>query len=126
MRMSKATASTVIATGNLRQGRLMAGHGGLYSNAKLRQIGAKDGHGGMRARCFSYCEGGKRRGTVVLNPCGPAARSDPPVFSSGPHGASCAPRVPSGPSGVSLDPPVCPPVPLVSLGSYSSIVIVQL
>ena len=29
----------------------------------------------------------------------------------------------SGPSGVSLDPPVCPPVPLVSLGSYSSIVI---
>jgi hypothetical protein len=43
MRTSKATASTVIATGNLRQGRLMAGHGGLYSTTKLRQIGAKDG-----------------------------------------------------------------------------------
>jgi hypothetical protein len=29
--VSKATASTVIATGNLRQeGRLMADHGGLY------------------------------------------------------------------------------------------------
>jgi hypothetical protein len=40
MHVSKATASTVIATGNLRQGRLMADHGGLYGNAKLRQIGA--------------------------------------------------------------------------------------
>ena len=65
MHVSKATASTVIATGNLRQGRLMADHGGLYSNAKLRQIGAKEGQDGKRARCFSYCKGGKRRGTVV-------------------------------------------------------------
>ena len=36
MCISKATASTAIATGNLRQGRLMADHGGLYSNAQLR------------------------------------------------------------------------------------------
>ena len=38
MHVSKATASTVpvIATEILRQGRLMADHGGLYSNAKLR------------------------------------------------------------------------------------------
>ena len=63
--VSKATASTVIATGNLRQGRLRADHGGLYSNAKLRQIGAKEGQGEKRARCFSYCKGEKRRGTVV-------------------------------------------------------------
>ena len=41
--MYKATASTVIATGNLRQGRLMAGHGGLYSTTKLRQIEAEGG-----------------------------------------------------------------------------------
>jgi hypothetical protein len=36
--ISKATAGTVIATENLRQGRLMADHGGLYSNTctKLR------------------------------------------------------------------------------------------
>jgi hypothetical protein len=56
-----------------------------------------------------------------------ALRSAPisPCLPSGPPGASCIPRVPSDPSGVSLDPPVCPPVPLVSLGSsYSSIVIV--
>jgi hypothetical protein len=68
MHVSKATASTVIATGtgNLRQGRLMADHGGLYSNAKLRQIGAKEGQGEKRARCFSYCKGGKRRGAVVV------------------------------------------------------------
>jgi hypothetical protein len=68
MRISKATANTVIATGNLRQGRLMADNGGLYSNTKLRQIGAKEGQGGqggMCARCFSYCKGGKRRGIVV-------------------------------------------------------------
>jgi hypothetical protein len=69
IRMSKATASTIIATGTgnlrplLRQGRLMADHGGLYSNTKLRQIEATEGQGGMRARCFSYCTGGKRRGT---------------------------------------------------------------
>jgi hypothetical protein len=43
-----------------------------------------------------------------------------------PCGLLRSPRVPSGPSGVSLDPPVCPPVPVVSLGSYSSIGIVQL
>ena len=42
---SKATASTVIAKGNLRQGRMMAEHDGLYSTTtgRLRQIGAKDG-----------------------------------------------------------------------------------
>jgi hypothetical protein len=49
----------------------------------------------------------------------------PPFPPSGPPGAgalvSCISRVPSGPPGVSLDPPVCPPVPLVSLVSYSSI-----
>jgi hypothetical protein len=44
---------------------LMADHDGLYSNAKLRQIGAEEGHGGKRARCFSYCKGEKRRGAVV-------------------------------------------------------------
>jgi hypothetical protein len=36
MHASKATVGTVIATETLRQGRLMADHGGLYSNAKLR------------------------------------------------------------------------------------------
>jgi hypothetical protein len=40
MHTPKATASTVIATGNLRQGRLMADHGGLYSATKLRLIEA--------------------------------------------------------------------------------------
>jgi hypothetical protein len=55
MSKATATASTVIATGNLRQGRLMAGNGGLYSATKLRQIGAEDGQGGMRARCFLIC-----------------------------------------------------------------------
>jgi hypothetical protein len=64
-RTCEATVSTVIATGNLRQGRLMADHGGLYGATKLRQIGAKEGQGGMRTRCFSYCKGKKRRGTVV-------------------------------------------------------------
>jgi hypothetical protein len=38
----------------------------------------------------------------VLDPCGLAARSDPPV-------------VPSGPLGVSHDPPLCPPALVVSL-----------
>ena len=38
----------------------------------------------------------------LLGPCGLAARSDPPV-------------VPSGPLGVSPDPPLCPPVLVVSL-----------
>jgi hypothetical protein len=50
----------------------------------------------------------------------------PPCFPSGSPGASCIPRVPSGPSGVSLNPPVCPPVLLVSLGSCSSVIIVYL
>ena len=46
----------------------MADHGGLYiivrtnSTTKLRLIEAKGGCVGMRARCFSYCKGGKRRG----------------------------------------------------------------
>jgi hypothetical protein len=38
----------------------------------------------------------------LLGPCGLAARSDPPV-------------APSGPLGVSPDPPLCPPVLVVSL-----------
>jgi hypothetical protein len=62
MRTLKASANTVITTENLRQGRLMADHGGLYSNAKLRQMGAKEGQGGTRARCFSYCKWGKEKG----------------------------------------------------------------
>jgi hypothetical protein len=37
--MSKATASTVIATGNLRQGRLMADHDGLYAAVALLSYG---------------------------------------------------------------------------------------
>jgi hypothetical protein len=41
-------------------------------------------------------------GLKLLDPCGLAARSDPPV-------------VPSGPLGVSPDPPLCPPVLVVSL-----------
>jgi hypothetical protein len=65
MHTSKATASTVIATGKLRQGRLMADHGGLYSTTRPRQIGAKGVSGEMRACCFSCCTGGKRRGAVV-------------------------------------------------------------
>jgi hypothetical protein len=34
-------------------------------STKLRLIEAKGGCVGMRARCFSYCKGGKRRGAVV-------------------------------------------------------------
>jgi hypothetical protein len=49
---------------------------------------------------------------------------DLPLVPSGPLGVSWIPRVPSGPFGVPLDPPACPPVPLKSLGSYSSIAIV--
>jgi hypothetical protein len=49
-----------------------------------------------------------------------AASPDPPAVPSGPRGVS----VPSGPFDVPPYPPVCPPVPLVSRGSYSSIVIV--
>ena len=52
-----------------------------------------------------------------LWPYGPLRSPRVPCFTSGTP-------VPSGPSGVSLDPPVRPPVPLVSLGSYSSIAIV--
>jgi hypothetical protein len=60
MRESRATASTVIATGKLRQGRLMADHGGLYSTTKLWQIGAKDGCGARVA--FSIVKGGREGG----------------------------------------------------------------
>jgi hypothetical protein len=70
---------------------------------------------------------------ILLGPCGLAARSDPPVVPSGPLGVSPDPppavpsgprgdSVPSGPLGVPPYFPVCPPVPLVSLGSYSSMV----
>jgi hypothetical protein len=65
------------------------------------------------------------------------ARSEPPVVPSGPLGLSPGfPDVPSGPAGVScipralrslrgpILPPACPPVPLGSLGPYSSIAIV--
>ena len=45
---------------------------------------------------------GINRRREVLDPCGLAARSDPPV-------------VPSGPLGVSPDPPLCPPVLVVFL-----------
>jgi hypothetical protein len=45
---------------------------------------------------------------MLLDPCGLTARFDPPV-------------VPSGPFGVPPYSPACPPVPLVSLRSYSSI-----
>jgi hypothetical protein len=56
-----------------------------------------------------------------LFPFGPFGVSpDPPAVPSGPRGVS----VPSGPFGVPPYSPACPPVPLVSLGSYSSIVIV--
>jgi hypothetical protein len=42
----------------------------------------------------------------VLDPCGPTARSDLPVFPPPVLLLPLAsPRVPSGPSGVSLDPP---------------------
>jgi hypothetical protein len=72
IRTSKATASTVIATGNPRQGRLMADHGGLYSTTELWQIEAKGGSGGMRARCFSYS----------------GFRFDPELGSRGPNAAT--------------------------------------
>jgi hypothetical protein len=73
-------------------------------------------------------------GFWLLDPCGLAARSDPPVVPSSPLGVSPDPSaVPSGPRGVSVPSglfgvppysPACAPVPLVSLGSYSSTVIV--
>ena len=47
----------------------------------------------------------------------PAPISDFPAVPSGPPGVSWTPRVPSDLLGVSSDPPVCPPVPLVFLGS---------
>jgi hypothetical protein len=50
----------------------------------------------------------------------PHGPPDPPAVPAGPAGVSWIPLVPSGPSGVSLGPPTCPP--LVSHGSYSSIV----
>jgi hypothetical protein len=73
MHISKAIniASTVIATGNLKQGRLMADHGGLYSTTKLRLIEAKGGCVRMRARCFSYSiVKGEREGGAVVGWCG--------------------------------------------------------
>ena len=62
MHVSKATVSTVIATETLRQGRLMADHGGLYSNAKLRQIGAKKRAMAGSARVAFPIVKGKREG----------------------------------------------------------------
>ena len=65
----------------------------------------------------------------MLDPCGLAARSDPPAVPSGPLGVSPDPPLCPPVLLVSLCPPArvppyspaCPPVPLVSLGSYSSI-----
>jgi hypothetical protein len=75
-----------------------------------------------------------RKKIALLGPCGLTARSDHPVVPPGPLGVSPdPPAVPSGPRGVSVPSglfgvpphsPTCPPVPLVSLGSYSSIIIV--
>jgi hypothetical protein len=67
-----------------------------------------------------------RKAPGVLDLYGLVARSDSPCFPPVLPVSLGSPLVPSGPSGVSLDPPVCPPVPLVSLGSYSGIGIVQL
>jgi hypothetical protein len=64
----------------------------------------------------------------VLDPFGPAARSDPPVFFYL-RSSWCLLRPPRALRSfwcLSLDPPVCPPVPLVSLGSYSGVVVAQL
>jgi hypothetical protein len=63
-RTSKATASTVIATGNLRlrQGRLlMADHGELCSATKPRQIEARGGY-----ELLSYYNGGGKQGGCGL------------------------------------------------------------
>jgi hypothetical protein len=46
----------------------MADHGGLYNTTKLRQIEAKGGKGGMRARCLSYCKGGEEEGDCGRTP----------------------------------------------------------
>jgi hypothetical protein len=66
-------------------------------------------------------------GVGSLWPCGPLRSPRPlrsswclsrsPAVPSGPRGVS----VPSGPFGVPPYSPACPPVPLVSLGSYSAI-----
>ena len=50
---------------------------------------------------------------LILGPSGLAA-----CFPPTPPSAPWIPRVPSGPLCLSLDPPMCPPVPLVSLGSH--------
>jgi hypothetical protein len=63
--MSKATASTVIATGNLRQGRLMADHGGLYITTKYGKWRLKVAKAGCARVAFPIVKGGKRRETVV-------------------------------------------------------------
>ena len=58
---------------------------------------------------------------INIVPSGPLGVSpDPPAVPSGPRGVS----VPSGPFGVPSYLPACPPVPLVSLGSHSSVVMV--
>jgi hypothetical protein len=71
------------------------------------------------------------RGGGMLGPSGLAARSNPPAFTL--RSSWClldppvplgSPLVPFGPIGLSLDAPACPSVPLVSRGSYSSVVIV--
>ena len=56
---SKATASTVIliATGNLRQGRLMANHGRLCSTTKLRQKRLKVAKAGCARVAFPIVKG---------------------------------------------------------------------
>jgi hypothetical protein len=57
-------------------------------------------------------------GFTPVVPSGPLGVSpDPPAVPLGPRGVS----VPSGPFGVPPCPcsPACPPVPLVSLGSYN-------
>jgi hypothetical protein len=54
--MSIATANTTIATGALKQGRSMAGHGGQRPNM------AKAGCARAALRCLSHCKWGKRKG----------------------------------------------------------------
>jgi hypothetical protein len=89
------------------------------------------GPGPGEQKCPFGCNGYVTAVVVVVGPCGFAACSDPPVVPSGPLGVSPDPpavpsglrgvSVPSGPFGVPPYSPACPPVPLVSLGSYSSI-----
>jgi hypothetical protein len=83
---------------------------------------------------YSAFSTAKALGLGLLGPCGLAAYSDPPVVPFGPLGVSPdPPTAPSGPRGVSVTSgpfgvppcsPACPPVPLVSLGSYNSVAIV--